>query len=159
MTGAVSGAGGPRQPDSRFPSSHRTFRILPGCSRTRGRSENQRRQKTITLEMRDVPVIDQPRWPALHSMATTARMTLKMVWKSTPELVHYESPSQQFRFTRHRAECQLEARIEAPSRGFSWKSDPLNTSRANFAVIGEELSGRYYPDMTLKSPFEPIYFI
>ena len=92
-----------------------------------------------------MPVIDQPRWPALDSSATPARMTFKMVWKSTPESVRYENPSQQFRFTGHRAECQLEARVEVPSSGFSWKSDPLDTSRANFAVIGEEVNGRYYP--------------
>ena len=99
----------------------------------------------VTLEMRDVPVIDQARWPALDSIATPACMTFKMVWKSTPEPVRYENPSQQFRFTGHRAECQLEARVEVPSRGFSWKSDPLNTSRANFDVIGEQVSGRYCP--------------
>lgn len=159
MTDAVSGAGGPRQPDSRSPSSHRTFLILPGCSRTRGRSENQRRRKTITMEMRDLPVIDQPRWPALHSMATTARMALKIVWKSTPELVHYESPSQQFPFTRHRAECQLEARVEVPSSGFSWKSDPLNTRGRASPLTERKSAANTNPDMMLKSPFEPMYFI
>jgi hypothetical protein len=95
--------------------------------------------------MRDVPVIDQPRWPALDSTATPARMAFKMVGESTPELVHYGSPLQQFRLTGHRAEYQLEARVEVPLSGFSWKSDPLDTLRANFAVIGEEVSGRYYP--------------
>jgi hypothetical protein len=59
--------------------------------------------------------------------------------------VRYENPSQQFRFTGHRAECQLEARVEGPSTAFSWKSDLLDTSRANFAVIGEEVNGRSYP--------------
>ena len=100
--------------------------------------------ETISLEMRDVPVIDQPRWPALDSMATPARMTFKMVWKSTGEPVRYKNPAQQFRFTGTRAECQLEARVEVPSIGFSWKSDPLDTSRANFAIMGEEVNGRYF---------------
>jgi hypothetical protein len=100
--------------------------------------------KTITLEMKDVPVVDQPRWPALDSIATPARMTFKMVWQSTGEPVLYNSPSQQFRFNGSRAHCQLEAQVEVPSIGFSWKSDPIETSRADFAVIGDEVNGRYY---------------
>ena len=99
---------------------------------------------TLTLEMKDVPVVDQPHWPAIDSLATPARMAFKMVWKSTAEPVVYNDPSRQFRFTGSRATCQLEARVEVPSLGFSWKSDPLETSRADFAIIGEEVNGRYY---------------
>ena len=99
---------------------------------------------TFTLEMQNVPVVDQPRWPALDSIATTARMTFKMVWKSTGEPVKYDDSSKHFRFTGTRATCQLEAQVEVPSIGFSWKSDPLNTSKADVAIIGEEVNGRYY---------------
>ena len=99
---------------------------------------------TVTLEMKNVPVVDQPRWPALDSVATPARMTFKMVWKSTGEPVLYENASRQFRFKGMKAGCQLEAQIEVPSIGYSWKSDALETSRAAFAVIGEEVNGRYY---------------
>ena len=100
--------------------------------------------KTITLQMRDVPVVDQPRWPALDSIATPARMTFKMIWKSTGEPVQYENAAEQFRFTGTRAECQMEAEVSVPSIGFSWKSDPMETSKAGFAVMGEEVNGRYY---------------
>jgi hypothetical protein len=100
--------------------------------------------KTMTLEMKNVPVVDQPRWPALDSLATPARMSFKMVWRSTGDPVHYENASRQFRFSGTRAVCQLEAQVEVPSIGYSWKSDPLETSRADFAVIGEEINGRYY---------------
>jgi len=98
----------------------------------------------MTLEMKNVPVVDQPRWPALDSLATQARMSFKMVWKSTGEPVLYENASRQFRFSGTRAACQLEAQVEVPSIGYSWKSDPLETSRADFAVIGEKINGRYY---------------
>ena len=98
----------------------------------------------FTLEMRNVEVVDQPRWPALDSTATPARMTFKMVWKSTGEPVKYDDPSRHFRFTGTRAACQMEAQVEVPSIGFSWKSDPLETSKCDFAVMGEEVNGRYY---------------
>jgi len=89
-------------------------------------------------------VVDQPRWPALDAIATPARMTFKMVWKSTGEPVLYENASKQFRFRGTRAGCQLEVQVEVPSIRYSWKSDPLATSRADFAVIGEEMNGRYF---------------
>jgi hypothetical protein len=101
-------------------------------------------EKIFTLEMKNVPVVDQPRWPALDSIATPARMTFKMVWKSTGEPFVAEDASRQFRFTGTRATCQLEARVEVPSIGFSWKSDALEQSHADFAVIGQEANGRYY---------------
>ena len=99
---------------------------------------------TFTLEMQGVPVVNQPRWPALDSIATPARMTFKMVWRTTGEPVKYDDSSKHFRFTGTRASCQLEAEVEVPSIGFSWKSDPLNTSKCAFAIIGEEANGRYY---------------
>ena len=100
--------------------------------------------EAITLQMKDVPVVDQPRWPALDAVATPARMTFKMVWKSTGEAVVYDDPSRQFRFRGTRAKCQLEAQVEVPSIGFSWRSDPLEKSHAEFAILGEEVNGRYY---------------
>lgn len=99
---------------------------------------------TVTLQMNDVPVVDQPRWPALDSIATPARMNFKMVWKSTGEPVKFDDPAKHFRFIGTRATCQLEAEVSVPSIGFSWKSDPLETSKSAFAVIGNELNGRYY---------------
>jgi hypothetical protein len=77
----------------------------------------------MTLQMKNVPVMDQPQWPALDSVATPARMSFKMIWKSTGEPVLYENPSRQFRFKGTRASCQLEAQIEVPSIGCLWKSD------------------------------------
>ncbi len=99
---------------------------------------------TFTLEMQNVAVVDQPRWPAIDSIATPARMTFKMVWKSTGEPAKYEDASKHFRFTGTRATCEMEAEVEVPSIDFSWKSDPLNTSKCDFAIIGEEVNGRYY---------------
>jgi hypothetical protein len=99
---------------------------------------------TFTLEMRNVAVVDQPLWPALDSTATPARMSFKMVWESNGQAVRYEDASKHFPFRGTRATCQLEAEVEVPSMRFSWKSDPLNTSKCDFAVIGEEANGRYY---------------
>jgi hypothetical protein len=99
---------------------------------------------TFTLEMQNVGVVDQPRWPALDSTATPARMSFKMVWKSTGVAANYEDALRHFRFTGTRASCQMEAQVEVPSIGFSWKSDSLDTSKCDVAVMGDEVNGRYY---------------
>ncbi|HTG27499.1 MAG TPA: hypothetical protein VK818_04685, partial [Methylomirabilota bacterium] len=84
-----------------------------------------------TVEMRDVAVVDQPRWPALDSLATPARMSFKIIWKSNGQSARYEDASRHFRFSGTAATCQLEAQVEVPSAGFSWKSDPLETSKCD----------------------------
>ena len=70
------------------------------------------------------------------------------------EPAKYEDAAKHFRFTGTRATRQLEAQVEVPSIGFSWKSDPLSTSKCDFAVIGEEANGRYC-DMAHEFPVRP----
>lgn len=96
------------------------------------------------LEMKELAIVDQPRWPALDSIATPALMSFKMVWRSTGEPVTYVDTGKQFRFTGTRALCQLQAEVQVPSIGFSWKSDPLESSHAEVAFMGEEVNGKYY---------------
>ena len=49
-----------------------------------------------------------------------------------------------FRFTGHKATVQMEAQFEVPSIGFSFKTDPLESSQCKFALMGEEVNGKYY---------------
>ena len=94
--------------------------------------------------MENVAVVDQPKWPALDAVGTPATMSFEMIWKATDERVIYDDPEKQFRVEGYRATAQIEAQVKVPSTGFSWKSDPLSSSQANFAIIGEEVNGRYY---------------
>jgi hypothetical protein len=103
--------------------------------------------RSATLEMNNVAVVDQPRWPALDAVGMPAIMSFRMIWKATDEKIMYDDPQRQFRVEGFSATAQLEARVEVPSIGFSWKSDPLSESHANFAIIGDEVNGRYYAPM------------
>jgi hypothetical protein len=94
--------------------------------------------------MESVGVVDQPKWPALDAVGVPATMSFRMTWKATDEKILYDDPQKQFRVEGYRAIAQLEAHVEVPSIGFSWKSDPLSASHANFAIIGNEVNGRYY---------------
>jgi len=94
--------------------------------------------------MKGVEIIDQPKWPQFKAEAIPAKMDLRIVWKATDEKINYNDPQKQFRVEGFKATSQLEASVEVPSIGFSWKSDPLETSKSNFAIIGGEVNGKYY---------------
>lgn len=94
--------------------------------------------------MKNVPIIDQPNWPSMNAETHPAFLDFKLVWKAGADPVKYEDAGLQFRFTGFKATAQLEASVRVPSLKFSWKSDPMETSKADFAVIGEEVNGRYY---------------
>ncbi len=100
--------------------------------------------RSAVLEIKNLAVIDQPAWPKHGAPATPAVMSFRVKWTATDKPAVYEDPSKHFIFRGYLAEAGAEAEVSIPSSGFSWKSDPLEASRAAFAVIGEEANGRYY---------------
>ena len=100
--------------------------------------------KTATLQVANAPIIDQPRWPALDAETTPAFIDFKLVFNSGNESVKYEDPSRQYRFEGFKADAQLKAVVRVPSIGFTFETDPLESSKCDFAVMGDEVNGRYY---------------
>ena len=94
--------------------------------------------------MTDIPIIDQPRWPAMDAETTPAFLDFKLVLKAGDEPVKYEDPTRQYRFEGLKARAQLEATVRVPSIDFVFKTDPLETSKSDFAVMGTEENGKYY---------------
>jgi hypothetical protein len=63
---------------------------------------------------------------------------------ATPLLrAKYEDPARQYRFEGFKATAQLKAAVNVPSIDFTFKTDPLETSKADFAVMGNEVNGKY----------------
>ena len=100
--------------------------------------------KTATLVMKHVLIVDQPKWPSLDAIATPAFLDYKLVFKAENDPAQYEDASRWYRFTGFKASAQLEAKVRVPSIGFEFKTDALETSKADFAVMGEEVNGKYY---------------
>jgi hypothetical protein len=94
--------------------------------------------------MVNLPIIDQPRWPAMDAETIPAFLDFKLIFKLTDEPVNYEDPARQYRFQGFKASAQLEATVRVPSIDFTFKTDPLETSQCDFAVMGTEVNGRYY---------------
>jgi hypothetical protein len=68
---------------------------------------------TTTLQMTNVPIIDQPRWPAMDAETTPAFMDFKLVFKATTEPVKYEDPLRQFRSRASRRMRNWKPRFES----------------------------------------------
>ena len=100
--------------------------------------------KTATLVMKNVPIVDQPKWPSLEATSTPAFMDYKLLFKAGDESEKYEDATRWYRFTGVKASAQLEATVRVPSIGFEFKTDALETAEADFAVMGEEVNGKYY---------------
>jgi hypothetical protein len=100
--------------------------------------------KTAKLQMANLPIIDQPRWPAMDAETNPAFLDFKLVFTATDEPVNYENAMQQYRFEGVKASAQLEAKIRVPAIDFNFKTDPLETSKCDFAVLGTEVNGKYY---------------
>ena len=94
--------------------------------------------------MKQIAVIDQPKWPAYDAPFTPATMSLRVVWKATDEKVSIDDKQKHFSFDGYTAIAQAEAEVVVPSLNFSWKSDPISTSKAEFGIIGTEVNGKYY---------------
>ena len=101
-------------------------------------------EKTATLKMTNVPIIEQPRWPAMDAETQPAFMDFELVLKATDRPVHYEDPTRQYRFEGFSASAQLKATFRVPSIGFTFQTDPLEASTCDFAVMGTEVNGKYY---------------
>jgi hypothetical protein len=102
--------------------------------------------RSAVLEIKQLAVIDQPKWPEHNAPARPAIMSFKVTWKATDEKIDLEDKEKHFRFEGYRAQAQAEAMVEVPSLGFSWKSDPIATSDAKFAIIGTERNGKYFDE-------------
>ena len=96
--------------------------------------------------MTNVPIIDQPRWPAMDAETTPAFLDFKLVFKATDDPVRYEDPARQYRFEGFKAEAQLEATVRVPSIDFIFTTDSLETSKCDFAVMGSEINGKYFEE-------------
>jgi hypothetical protein len=96
-----------------------------------------------TLDIKDLAVVDQPNYPD-RSPTTPGTLSLRVIWRATNEKDLFSDPCKQFAVNAYHAEAQAQFSVVVPSLDFIWKSDPIETSRADFAIIGEEVNGRYF---------------
>ncbi len=144
MTHALSGTGSPHQPGTRFASADCAVWTVLGRSCSGARPDDQSGRKYFhagNAERRGSRSAALA-GPGFDSYSRTN--DLQDVVEIDRRTGEYEDAGRHFRFTGTRATCQLEVAVQVPSIGFSWTSDPPNTSKCDVAVFGEEVNGRYY---------------
>ena len=94
--------------------------------------------------MKDLDVADQPLWPKFHAAMRPAKLSFRLVMKATDEKIAWDVTDKQFRFDGRKANAQLEASVEVPTLKYSWKSEALEKSTADFAILGKEENGKFY---------------
>ena len=70
-----------------------------------------------------------------------AFLDFRLVFTSTDEPIEYENAMRQYRLEGFKAMAQLEATVRVPSIDFTFKTDPLESSKCDFAVMGDEANG------------------
>ena len=90
---------------------------------------------TAMLALKNVPIVDQPKWPSIDAISTPAFLDYKLVMHQGSEPETYEDASRWYRFTGFKATAQLQATVRVPSIGFEFKTDAIETSKADFAVM------------------------
>lgn len=100
--------------------------------------------RAATIDVQKVFVVDQPAFPDRVPTTPGTLLTMRVTWKATAERVRLNDPHKQFAVDAHRAEAHVAFSVEVPGVGFTWRSDPIETSSASFAIVGHEMNGRYY---------------
>ena len=100
--------------------------------------------RTVTLQMKDVEVADQPLWPKFQAAMRPAKLSFRLVLTATKEKISWDVAQREFRFDGHKAKAQLEASVTLPSLKYTWKSQELEKSTADFAILGQEANGKFY---------------
>lgn len=80
----------------------------------------------------------------MDAETTPAFIDFKLVFRASDKPVKYEDASRHYRFEGFKATAQLEATIRVPSIDFVFKTDALETSSCDFAVMSDEVNGKYY---------------
>src|SRR5215467_13696281 len=99
---------------------------------------------TIALEMKDIEVADQPLWPDFHAAMRPAKLSFRLVLAATKEKITWNVAENQFRFDGHKAKAQLQASVDVPALNYSWRSEPLEKSTADFAILGKETNWKFF---------------
>ncbi|GAC1409184.1 MAG: hypothetical protein NVSMB64_17910 [Candidatus Velthaea sp.] len=89
-------------------------------------------------------MVDQPEFPKRVPTSPGTLLNMRVAWEGTGRRERI-SDEKSFAVDAVHSRAELEFSVSIPSLPFSWKSDPMSTSAADFAIVGRERNGRYYP--------------
>lgn len=99
---------------------------------------------TATVTLRDFAVLDQPKFPANTDPTYAARVDLDLTWRGFGPLLGTTNATHRYRVQFHQAIMQAAIRVTVPEIGFTFTSDPPETTQTIFAMIGEDQNGMFF---------------
>ena len=88
-------------------------------------------------------VIDEPMYPEAGP-AYPAILSFRVVWEADGDLGAYTDPAKYFRIDGCSARDRAEFAARVPERGFTWQSEPLESSQSVVAILGHGVNGHYF---------------
>jgi hypothetical protein len=98
----------------------------------------------VSIQIRNLAVIDEPLAPLPGPGPFDARISLKLTWVREGFPVGWTDPMAQFHLRSAPARASLEFQASTPSMGFHFTSAPAAESETIFAIIGTEQNGVFF---------------
>jgi len=99
---------------------------------------------SAAVRLRDLPVQDQPNFGADTLPTYAARLDLDMSWQAHGPALGVSDPKNRYQLQFHLAIARIAMRITVPATGFTFLSDPAETSQTIFAMIGHDQNGVFF---------------
>jgi hypothetical protein len=99
--------------------------------------------RSATLRVLNKAVIDEPIYPEVGP-SYPAIMSFRVVWEADGDLGAYEDPAKYFRIDGYSARARAKVAVRVPELGFTWQSEPLESSQSVVAILGREVNGHYF---------------
>jgi hypothetical protein len=96
--------------------------------------------RSATLRVLNKAVIDEPMFPEAGT-AYPAILSFRVVWEAAGDLGAYKDPARYFSIDGYLARAEFAVRV--PELGFTWQSEPLESSQSVVAILGHEVNGHY----------------
>jgi len=99
---------------------------------------------SAAVRLRDFPVLDQPKFGVSTVPTYAARLDLDMSWQAHGSAMGVTNPAHTYRLRFHLATARIAMRITVPQTGFTFISDPAETSQTIFAMLGHDQNGLFF---------------
>lgn len=106
--------------------------------------------RSVELSISNLQVIDAPKFP-LPGPVDPAIVSYTMRWTAVGDEQFVSNSDMRYRFRFLPAQAQIQFSASIPSTGFSYTSDPIETSQSVFAAFGYDSNGAYF-DESVQGP-------
>lgn len=99
--------------------------------------------RSATLDVTALAGIDEPTFPK-PGPTYQATISYHIEWTATGPQYAIDNASKHYALLAYPAKARGTFKVAVPEVGFTWTSDPLETSMSSDALLGSEVNGAFY---------------